>query len=205
MVDLLVEQIEFADVVVLNKIDDASASAAATPRARSSARSIPKPISSRPISPRRRSSASSTPAASTSRRRSSIRSGSRSCTASPTIRRRPRSTASAASSTVRAGRSSPRNSIISCTKAWAGVIRAKGHFWLATRPQWVGELSQAGAIVRTEGLGFWWANVPARPLAGRSVLAAIAEEELERTLWRPPTGDRLHRRRHGRGRHQGAP
>lgn len=46
-------------------------------------------------------------------------------------------------------------------ESWAGVIRAKGHFWIATRPQWLGELSQAGAIVRTEGLGFWWANVPA--------------------------------------------
>ena len=45
-------------------------------------------------------------------------------------------------------------------ESWAGVIRAKGHFWIATRPQWLGELSQAGAIVRTEGLGFWWANVP---------------------------------------------
>lgn len=42
----------------------------------------------------------------------------------------------------------------------AGVIRAKGHFWIATRPQWLGELSQAGAIVRTEAMGFWWANVP---------------------------------------------
>ena len=46
-------------------------------------------------------------------------------------------------------------------ETWAGVIRSKGHFWLATRPQWVGELSQAGAIVRSEGMGFWWANVPA--------------------------------------------
>jgi G3E family GTPase len=46
-------------------------------------------------------------------------------------------------------------------QSWAGVIRAKGHFWIATRPQWVGELSQAGAIVRTEGLGFWWTNIPA--------------------------------------------
>ncbi|WKA30208.1 zinc metallochaperone GTPase ZigA [Bradyrhizobium roseum] len=45
-------------------------------------------------------------------------------------------------------------------ESWPGVIRAKGHFWIATRPQWLGELSQAGAIVRTEGLGFWWANVP---------------------------------------------
>ncbi|HEY0235779.1 MAG TPA: zinc metallochaperone GTPase ZigA [Afipia sp.] len=45
-------------------------------------------------------------------------------------------------------------------ESWGGVIRAKGHFWLATRPQWLGELSQAGAIVKTEGLGFWWADVP---------------------------------------------
>jgi len=45
-------------------------------------------------------------------------------------------------------------------ESWGGVIRAKGHFWLATRPHWVGELSQAGAIVRTEGIGFWWAAIP---------------------------------------------
>ncbi|MGQ0682502.1 zinc metallochaperone GTPase ZigA [Bradyrhizobium sp.] len=47
-------------------------------------------------------------------------------------------------------------------ETWAGVIRAKGHFWIATRPQWLGELSQAGSIVRTEALGFWWASVPAQ-------------------------------------------
>ncbi|MEJ2626611.1 MAG: GTP-binding protein, partial [Pseudolabrys sp.] len=45
-------------------------------------------------------------------------------------------------------------------QSWPGVIRTKGHFWLATRPDWLGELSQAGAIVRTEALGFWWAAVP---------------------------------------------
>ncbi len=45
-------------------------------------------------------------------------------------------------------------------QSWPGVIRAKGHFWIATRPHWVGELSQAGAIIRTEGLGHWWANIP---------------------------------------------
>jgi G3E family GTPase len=44
---------------------------------------------------------------------------------------------------------------------WPRVIRAKVHFWLATRPQWLGEISQAGAIIRTEALGFWWASVPA--------------------------------------------
>ena len=41
-----------------------------------------------------------------------------------------------------------------------GVIRAKGHFWVATRPGWVGELSLAGAIAATSGLGAWWAAVP---------------------------------------------
>lgn len=45
--------------------------------------------------------------------------------------------------------------------AWPGVIRAKGHFWLATRPDFVGELSQAGALVKTSALGFWWASLPA--------------------------------------------
>lgn len=44
--------------------------------------------------------------------------------------------------------------------SWPGIIRTKGHFWLATRPEWVGELSQAGALVRTEALGFWWAAIP---------------------------------------------
>ncbi|MCH2396224.1 zinc metallochaperone GTPase ZigA [Oceanibaculum sp.] len=43
---------------------------------------------------------------------------------------------------------------------WPGVIRAKGHFWLATRPDWVGELSQAGALVKHEAMGFWWTSVP---------------------------------------------
>lgn len=45
-------------------------------------------------------------------------------------------------------------------RTWPGLIRAKGHFWLATRPDWVGEMSLAGSICRTEALGFWWAAVP---------------------------------------------
>jgi G3E family GTPase len=45
-------------------------------------------------------------------------------------------------------------------KPWPGVIRAKGFFWLATRPAWVGEMSQAGALVRHEAVGYWWAAVP---------------------------------------------
>ena len=40
------------------------------------------------------------------------------------------------------------------------VVRAKGHFWLATRPDWVGELAVAGAQTMTSRMGRWWASVP---------------------------------------------
>jgi G3E family GTPase len=41
-----------------------------------------------------------------------------------------------------------------------GIIRAKGHFWLATRPDFVGEFSLAGALTQTSRLGRWWVAVP---------------------------------------------
>ncbi|AKR56777.1 cobalamin synthesis protein CobW [Youhaiella tibetensis] len=45
-------------------------------------------------------------------------------------------------------------------RGWPGVIRAKGHFWVATRPDWAGVLSIAGAQSRCEAKGYWWAAVP---------------------------------------------
>ena len=45
-------------------------------------------------------------------------------------------------------------------RSWPGVVRAKGFFWLATRPHHVGEISQAGALIRTNRRGLWWASVP---------------------------------------------
>jgi G3E family GTPase len=45
-------------------------------------------------------------------------------------------------------------------KEWPGLIRAKGHFWLATRPDWIGLLSIAGVQRRTEAKGLWWVTVP---------------------------------------------
>jgi G3E family GTPase len=38
-------------------------------------------------------------------------------------------------------------------RKWPGLIRAKGHFWLATRPDWIGLLSIAGAQHRIESKG----------------------------------------------------
>ncbi|MBO9196704.1 GTP-binding protein [Rhizobium sp. 16-449-1b] len=43
---------------------------------------------------------------------------------------------------------------------WPGVVRAKGHFWLATRPHHVGLMSAAGVQRRCEPMGFWWATIP---------------------------------------------
>jgi G3E family GTPase len=52
-----------------------------------------------------------------------------------------------------------------------GVIRAKGHFWIATRPEWVAEFSLAGALSSVKPLGTWWAAVPRD--AGPSTMAAV--------------------------------
>ncbi|WP_215766123.1 zinc metallochaperone GTPase ZigA [Gluconobacter cerinus] len=45
-------------------------------------------------------------------------------------------------------------------QSWHGVVRVKGYFWLATRPDWVGDLSIAGALARHQAAGRWWASVP---------------------------------------------
>jgi G3E family GTPase len=68
---------------------------------------------------------------------------------------------------------------------WAGVIRAKGHFWIATRPEWVGELSQAGAIVRNEALGYWWAAIPKERWPENPEWRKQVKEK-----WDPAYGDR---------------
>ncbi|MFN4101493.1 MAG: CobW family GTP-binding protein, partial [Pararhodobacter sp.] len=64
-----------------------------------------------------------------------------------------------------------------------GVIRAKGHFWISTRPEWVAEFSLAGALSGVTPLGTWWASVPQErwPEQARDYLAAH---------WQEPWGDR---------------
>ncbi len=42
-------------------------------------------------------------------------------------------------------------------EAWAGVLRSKGFFWLATRNDVAGSLSQAGGVCRHGPAGLWWA------------------------------------------------
>ena len=66
-----------------------------------------------------------------------------------------------------------------------GVIRAKGHFWLATRPEWVGGLDIAGPIARTEGVGFWWASIPPERWPADPNLRAAIDHQ-----WSTMFGDR---------------
>jgi G3E family GTPase len=43
---------------------------------------------------------------------------------------------------------------------WKGVLRSKGFFWLATRNEITGSLSQAGGVCRHGPAGTWWAALP---------------------------------------------
>ena len=70
-------------------------------------------------------------------------------------------------------------------RTWPGLIRAKGHFWLATRPDWCGELSIAGAVCRTSAMGFWWTAVP----KARWPQSEEWRQMLKRH-WHPVYGDR---------------
>lgn len=45
-------------------------------------------------------------------------------------------------------------------RQWNGVLRSKGFFWLATRLDKIGVWSQAGRVARLDFGGFWWAAVP---------------------------------------------
>ena len=66
-----------------------------------------------------------------------------------------------------------------------GVIRAKGHLWIASRPNWAVEFSLAGAISSLRPLGGWWASVPRERWPSHpDSLAEVARN------WEEPWGDR---------------
>lgn len=68
---------------------------------------------------------------------------------------------------------------------WPGVLRSKGFFWIASRMAEVGSWSQAGAACRTSRAGYWWAAIERRAWpTDEGLLAEI------RRNWREPYGDR---------------
>ena len=66
-----------------------------------------------------------------------------------------------------------------------GVIRAKGHFWIATRPEWVAEFSLAGALSSVKPLGTWWAAVPKKNWPDHEGARAYMQQH-----WQEPWGAR---------------
>lgn len=66
---------------------------------------------------------------------------------------------------------------------WGSVIRAKGYFWLATRNDWVRQIAQAGMAVQHEAVGMWWASCPAEELDEEALI------EMQKD-WDPRWGDR---------------
>ena len=66
-----------------------------------------------------------------------------------------------------------------------GVIRAKGFFWLASRMHWVGELAIAGALLRHQAAGRWWANIPKDRWPQDEQW-----KEMINNIWSEPFGDR---------------
>ncbi len=66
-----------------------------------------------------------------------------------------------------------------------GVIRAKGHFWITSRPDWVAEFSLAGALSSVQPLGTWWATIPKDRWPDHD----SAQSYLQRH-WQDPWGDR---------------
>jgi G3E family GTPase len=68
---------------------------------------------------------------------------------------------------------------------WGGVLRAKGFFWLATRMPFVGLMQRAGGLVRHEPAGTWWAATPKEHWPADE--AAVAELQAD---WDERFGDR---------------
>jgi len=64
------------------------------------------------------------------------------------------------------------------------LIRSKGYFWLATRPDFVGQWSQAGGIARYGAAGMFWKSIPKEDWpTDQDSLDAITN------IWQEPYGD----------------
>ncbi|MBM95687.1 MAG: 4-hydroxytetrahydrobiopterin dehydratase [Oceanospirillaceae bacterium] len=70
------------------------------------------------------------------------------------------------------------------TKQYGKLLRSKGFFWLATRPQFAGQWSQAGGIARYGFAGMFWKAVPKENWPeDPEYLQSIQEQ------WEEPFGD----------------
>jgi G3E family GTPase len=73
---------------------------------------------------------------------------------------------------------------------WHGsIIRSKGLFWLASRPDVAMNWSQAGGSLRSEKAGVWWCSMPYQQ---RVQYAAFVDNQYEiERRWHKEFGDRI--------------
>ncbi len=69
--------------------------------------------------------------------------------------------------------------------AWGGVLRSKGFFWLASRMDIIGIWSQAGGACQVQPGGVWWATVPEDEWPQEPEFQLDIAE-----VWEDPWGDR---------------
>ena len=71
--------------------------------------------------------------------------------------------------------------------SFPGLLRAKGYVWLASRPNWVVSYSRAGNVATHEPMGQWWAAVP----QGRWPAKGTPQRDGIEKNWKEPYGDRI--------------
>lgn len=72
---------------------------------------------------------------------------------------------------------------------YAGILRSKGLFWIASQPDEAFNWSQAGGSLRAEGAGVWWASMPFKE---RMHYAAYQENIVDiESRWDKRFGDRM--------------
>ena len=76
------------------------------------------------------------------------------------------------------------NHFLHHTESYGKLIRSKGFFWLATRPQLAGNWSQAGGIAHYSFAGMFWAAVPRDNWPDDPEYLAAIEK-----VWLEPFGD----------------
>ena len=69
---------------------------------------------------------------------------------------------------------------------WPWTLRTRGQFWIASRPDWAGDIQQAGRSVSIRPFGYWWAS---DIVGGCTPDEPTLRDELSR-LWHPVYGDR---------------
>ena len=87
------------------------------------------------------------------------------------------------------------------SKNWpANVIRSKGLFWIASRPRQAINWSQAGGSLRAEPAGVWWSSLSVQQRM--QYAAYIENEDYIRSRWDENFGDRLNELGNDRSRHE---